>query len=222
MSVLNTEEVRRLYDRIAGSYDVLTLGFRALGFGRHQKRLIEALTLSQGDTVVDLCCGTGINLEPLSEAVGPSGRVIGVDLSEGMLGKARDRAAKAGLGNIEFIQADVQEYDVPTSASAVLSTFGLEIVPGYDDVVKRSAAALPAGGRIGLMGLKHPESWPDWLIKAGVVITAPFGVSREYEDFKPWVSGDTYFMRQTFTEHLAGAAYTYVGEAGLRRVGTPS
>ena len=213
MSVLDTDEVRRLYDRRAGSYDLLELGFRALGFGRHQARLIEGLELLPGDTAVDLCCGTGVNLESLSGAVGEAGRVVAVDLSEGMLGEARKRAGSAGLGNVDFVQADVREFDFPASTRAVLSTFGLEMVPGYEAVVARTYAALPAGGRLGLLGLKQPEGWPDWLIEAGVALTSPFGVSRDYEDFRPWVAADARFERVAYREHLVGAAYSYLGRS---------
>lgn len=213
MSVLDTDEVRRLYDRRAGSYDLLTIGFRALGFGRHQARLIAGLELSPGDTVVDLCCGTGVNLERLSATVEEAGRVVAVDLSEGMLGEARKRAGRAGLGNVDFVQADVREFDFPASTRAVLSTFGLEMVPGYEAVVARTYAALPAGGRLGLLGLKQPEGWPDWLIEAGVALTSPFGVSRDYEDFRPWVAADARFERVAYREHLVGAAYSYLGRS---------
>ncbi|ADM10856.1 methlytransferase, UbiE/COQ5 family protein [Parvularcula bermudensis HTCC2503] len=214
MSVLATDQVRRFYDRRAGSYDLLTIGFRALGFGRHQARLIAGLELSPGDIVVDLCCGTGVNLERLSAAVGEAGRVVAVDLSEGMLGEARKRAGRAGLGNVDFVQADVCEFDFPASTRPVLSTFGLEMVPSYEEVVARTYATLPAGGRLGLLGLKRPEGWPDWLIEAGVALTAPFGVSRDYEDFRPWVAADARFERVAYREHLAGAAYSYVSRSG--------
>ncbi|WP_031556200.1 class I SAM-dependent methyltransferase [Parvularcula oceani] len=213
MSVLDTDEVRRLYDRRAGSYDLLEIGFRALGFGRHQARLIEGLGLSPGDTVVDLCCGTGVNLERLSGAVGEAGTVVAVDLSEGMLREAQTRASQAGLGNIDFVQADVREFNFPAATRAVLSTFGLEMVPGYETVVARTYAALPAGGRLGLLGLKRPEGWPDWLIEAGVALTSPFGVSRDYEDFRPWVAANARFERVAYREYLASAAYSHLGRS---------
>ncbi len=213
MSVLETDEVRRLYDRLGGSYDVLTIGFRALGTERHRAKLIDGLALSPGDTVVDLCCGTGVNLERLSSAVGSSGKVIAVDLSEEILRKACGRSARKGLSNVEFVQADVRAYELPASTRAVLSTFGLEMVPGYEEVVGRADKALPVKGSLGLMGLKHPESWPDWLIEVGVVLTAPFGVSRDYENFRPWVAADACFDRVAFEEHLAGAAYSYLGRS---------
>ena len=122
MGILDAEEVQRLYDRRAGHYDVLTLAFHALGFGRHQEQLVAELGLSEGAVVIDLCCGTGVNLAELSSAVGSRGAVIGVDLSEGMLSEARERVRAAGLANVQLVQADVRDYQLPDEAAAVLST----------------------------------------------------------------------------------------------------
>ena len=212
MAVLNHEQVAALYDRIADRYDLLTLSFRALGFGRYQRRLIGDLGLSAGDTVVDFCCGTGVNFEGLSAAVGPRGQVIGVDLSDGMLAKARERIQSAGLQNVSLIQTDVTDYRLPSDTAAVLSTFGLEMAPTYDDVVRHVADDLSDGGRLGLLGLKHPEGWPEWLVRVGIKATASFGVSSDYEGFTPWLSADEHFRRRAFDQHFIGAAYSYVGE----------
>jgi demethylmenaquinone methyltransferase/2-methoxy-6-polyprenyl-1,4-benzoquinol methylase len=129
-----------------------------------------------------------------------------------MLAEAKERVRAADLANVRLVQADVRDYQLPDEAAAVLSTFGLEMVPAYDEVIERAAERLPTDARIGLLGLKHPESWPGWLVEAGVAATKPFGVSRDYEDFKPWVAADRHFERRSLREHFAGAAYSYVGE----------
>lgn len=212
MAVLDAGEVEELYDRRASTYDTLNGIFRTLGFRRHQKAVIEGLNLGDGDTVVDLCCGTGVNFAQLSQVVSPNGTVVGVDLSEGMLAQAKERARSASLTNVQLVQADVRDYGLPSDTSAVLSTFGLEMVPDYAAVIEKCAQGLGHGGRIGLLGLKHPDNWPDWIIEAGVAVTRPFGVSREYESFTPWVAADRYFEKRMFREHLTGAAYSYVGQ----------
>ena len=58
-----------------------------------------------GESVLEIGCGTGATTVPLAEAVGPRGRVVGVDLSEPMLAGARQRVADSGLGNISLVQA---------------------------------------------------------------------------------------------------------------------
>lgn len=106
----------------------------------------------------------------------------------------------------------MDEYVFPESVDAVISTFGLEMVPEYAAIIERVADALPTNGKIGLLGLKHPANWPDWLIGAGIFLTRPFGVSRDYEGFRPWIAARSFMDEQWFEQYLAGAPYCFVGE----------
>ena len=110
MGVLTKDAAERLYDRIAGVYDWLLMLFRVVGSERWRAKLIENLKLQKGDHVVDLCGGTGINLPLLYRAVGASGKITIVDLSENMLARAREYAAEEGINNVAFVQADVVEF----------------------------------------------------------------------------------------------------------------
>lgn len=211
MGVLNKEEARSLYDNLAGRYDLLLLWLKLFGLERERKRLINALRLEPGDHVVDLCAGTGRNLPLLVDAVGPTGWVTAVDLSEGMLDRARSLAAENGWSNVVCVQADVETYAVPHDTTAVLSTFGLEMVPDYDGVIGRAAATLRPGARLGLMGLKYPEHWPSWLVNSGMALMRPFGVSRDYRDFCPWISAEQHLKATSMTPLAFGAAYRCIG-----------
>jgi SAM-dependent methyltransferase len=81
-----------------------------------RERLTEALTphllaaaaAQPGQRVSDIGCGGGAQTIALSEAVGPSGRVVGFDLSGPLVALAQERAAHAGAGNVDFVVADVQ------------------------------------------------------------------------------------------------------------------
>lgn len=59
MSVLDREQVRELYDEQADNYDASLARFRLFGLRRWQNRLMKGLSLPEGVTVIDLCCGTG-------------------------------------------------------------------------------------------------------------------------------------------------------------------
>ncbi|MEE4540234.1 MAG: UbiE protein, partial [Erythrobacter sp.] len=83
--------------------------------------------------------------------------------------------------------------------------------PDYAAIIERASAALPTGGRMALLGLKHPERWPRWLIEIGIVLTKPFGVAREYEEFRPWLPARKVLREVHFREFLAGCAYEFVG-----------
>ena len=211
-TVLGPEAVRRLYDRLAPVYDQAATAYGLVGGGRYRRRAVEALRLAPGDTAVDLCCGTGANLPLLVEAVGPTGRVVGVDLSPGMLAQARQRVEAAGWENVDLIEADVREFAFPDPVHGVLSTFGIEMVPEHQDVVARAVAALAPGGRIAVGGLRHPERWPEWTVRLGAFVNRPFGVSRAYEEVQPWRSVFAHTQRVSYDEFLLGAAYLAVGE----------
>ncbi len=213
MTILDKLEVQQLYDAHADGYDRSLALFRLLGVHRWRASLIDRLGLSMGDTVVDLCCGTGANFEPLAKTVGETGCVIGVDISPGMLAIAQAKAAKRGLANVQLIECDVESYSLPPRTAAVISTLGLEMVPQYELVVSSLASQLPPDGRLGLLGLKHPENWPRWLIDLSIWMTKRYGVTRDYEQFRPWEAAERHFQMTHFEQHLAGAAYICVATA---------
>ena len=217
--ILGPDAVRTLYDRLAPVYDAVAAGYDLVGAGRFHRRAVRALDLQPGDTAVDLCCGTGVNLPYLVEAVGPTGRVVGVDLSPGMLDRARRRVDDAGWENVELVEADVRAFGFPEPLHGVVSTFGLEMVPEHGAVVARAVAALTAstsrfapGGRIAVGGLRHPERWPEWLVELGALVNRPFGVTRAYEDVQPWRSVEDHASNVRYEESLLGAAYLAVGD----------
>jgi demethylmenaquinone methyltransferase/2-methoxy-6-polyprenyl-1,4-benzoquinol methylase len=210
--ILNRDQTRALYRRLAPIYDLALWGYRLLGVSRHRRQAVEALQLRPGDTVVDMGCGTGLNFPYLHEAVGSEGRIVGVDLSEAMLEKARERADRHGWQNVELVEADLTEYIFPENVGGALGTFALEMVPEYDAVIRRVAGALPTGKRLALFGLKHPERWPEWLVRFGLWLNKPFGVSREYEAFRPWESVRQHMTEVEHQEFYTGAAYLSIGE----------
>lgn len=66
------------------------------------------------------------------------------------------------------------------------------------------------------MGLKHPEGWPEWLIDAGVRLTQRFGVSRDYERFRPWKAADRHLNRVRLEQYLFGTTYLCVAEKAAK------
>ena len=82
---------------------------RALGVGNH----LRVAEIAQGDTVLDLGCGAGIDSILAAHRAGPSGRVIALDFLPEMLARAEEAVAEAGLDNIELLEGDME--DDPTS-----------------------------------------------------------------------------------------------------------
>jgi len=140
--------VADFYGRWAGVYDVLAT--RTPGVRRVRERTVDALALAPGDTVVEMGCGTGANLPFLRERVGGAGRVVGVDLTPGMLSRARRRVERAGWRNVHVARGDATRPPV-ARADAVLGTF---VVGMFDDpaaAVDRWADVVGPGGRIALL-----------------------------------------------------------------------
>lgn len=210
--VLNAREVRKVDGRTAKFYDLALSGHRLLRIDRQRRNVIDKLGLEPGDTVIDLGCGTGANFKALVDAVGPEGRIIGVDLSAAMLDRARRRTDRNEWRNVQLVEADVRGFEIPPETSAVMAAFALEMVPEYDAVIEGIAAKLSGGRRLGLLGVKFPDRWPEWLVALGVRINRPFGVSRDYAEHRPWLSARRHMMEIEFSEMYFGGVYLCVAE----------
>lgn len=166
--VLDKQETRELYRRRARRYDLAMWIYRLCGFriDHYRRQAVAALALRPGDTVVELSCGTGLNFAMLQRLVGPSGRVIGVDLTDAMLFEAKRRVDRAGWSNVELVQSDLAEYTAPDGVGGFLSTLVLTLVPEFDAVIQAASGALRPGGRLAVLDMKFPDGWPEWLVRS--------------------------------------------------------
>ncbi len=102
-----------------------------------------------GDTVVDLGCGAGLDLLLAARRVGPTGRVIGIDMTAEMLEGARASIAEAGLDNAEVRQGLIEELPVDdASVDWVISNCVINLSPEKDRVFAEIARVLKHGGRM--------------------------------------------------------------------------
>jgi ubiquinone/menaquinone biosynthesis C-methylase UbiE len=176
------------YRKKAKHYDITSRFYPAPGYPQRAQRLraIQALGLCAGDSVVDIACGTGLNFPMIEEAIGPDGRIVGVDLTDAMLAQAQDRIETNGWSNISLVQADAADFDFPTEVDAILSTYALSQVPGCADVIAHGAAALSGGGRWVVLDLKVPANTPRWLAHVGTAVVRPFASIDEWILRRPW------------------------------------
>ncbi len=211
---LSKDSIRDLYRKRAGAYDFSANLYYLLGFreAHYRKQAVAALNLKPGDSVVEIGCGTGLNFKYLQQAMGDSGRIIGVDLTNAMLQQAEARIEKHHWHNVELVQGDAARYDFPDNIQGVISSFALTLVPEFESVIQQAYQALAPGGHLVILDLKLPGNWPLWLIKLGVLITRPFGVTLDLAERKPWQVMQKYFPSVTVKQRFGGFAYIAVGE----------
>ncbi len=136
--------------RIVATYTAAADHFDGLPFWHHYGRLtVDRLQLPAGARVVDLCCGTGASALPAAERVGPSGHVLGVDLTPALVQHAAASAAARGLSCAEFAVGDVAAMDLPPgSVDAVVSVFGLFFLDDMAGTLRRAWRWLTPGGQL--------------------------------------------------------------------------
>jgi ubiquinone/menaquinone biosynthesis C-methylase UbiE len=185
-----------LYQQQAKGYDQSGIH----GLDGWRRETIKRLNLKQGDLVVDIGCGTGLNFALLQEAIGPEGRIIGIDLTDAMLEQARLRVAKAGWKNVELMQADATHYQFPTQVDGILSTFALTFIPQAQLVIQNGCQALVPCGRWVVLDMAWPAVWPVWLHH--LLFFLPFsryGITGEVVRRRPWQTVWS-AMRQSLVE----------------------
>jgi SAM-dependent methyltransferase len=102
-----------------------------------------------GDTVLDLGSGAGLDLILAGQAVGPSGRVIGIDMTAAMIERARANVARAGLGNVEIREGQIESLPVEArSIDWVISNCVISLSPDKERVFAEIARVLRPGGEM--------------------------------------------------------------------------
>jgi ubiquinone/menaquinone biosynthesis C-methylase UbiE len=199
------EHLIETYRKKAKHYDTTSRLYPAPGYPQRSQRLqaVRALGLRPGGTVVDLACGTGLNFPLLAKAVGPGGRIVGVDLTDAMLARAHERVKANGWGNVSLVQADAAGFGFPAGVDAILSTYALTQVPECAEVIAHGAAALSAGGRWAVLDLKVPGRTPGWLTRLGTATVRPFASIDQWMMRRPWQA-----IRTAMQEELADFAWT--------------
>jgi ubiquinone/menaquinone biosynthesis C-methylase UbiE len=207
-------ELIDLYRKRAKNYNFSANLYYLLGFreAKCRKLAVESLNLKLGDSVVEIGCGTGLNFGYLRNAVGENGKLTGIDLTDAMLEQAAKRVRRNNWTNVDLVRTDATTFSFPKDISGVISTFALTLIPEYETIIKRASEALGINKRLVILDLKKPDQWPLWIVRLGVLIGKPFGVSLDLAERKPWIVMQKYFSKVTVTEIIGGFVYIAVGE----------
>jgi SAM-dependent methyltransferase len=105
--------------------------------------------LAEGERVLDLGSGAGTDSLIAAQMVGPTGSVIGIDMTPAMLSKARGAAAETGVSNVEFVESEAEHLPFPDgSFDVVISNGVIDLIPDKDAVFAELHRVLSPGGRI--------------------------------------------------------------------------
>ena len=153
-------QVRGMFDRIAGVYDLMNSAMTAGLHHQWRERAVERAEVGPGSDALDVCCGTGDLALALRRRIGPDGRVVGCDFSDPMLELARRKSGEEGLP-VEFGWADALELPYgDRSFDAVTIGFGARNLADLGLGISEMARVLRPGGRLVILEITRPNREP--------------------------------------------------------------
>jgi ubiquinone/menaquinone biosynthesis C-methylase UbiE len=165
MVVATKPMIEELFDGAATRYDCEGPSI----FQQWGARLVELLGFVGSERVLDVATGKGAVLVPAAQQVGKFGRVVGVDLSQGMLEEAEDAARQVGLDNFELYKMDAEHLEFRDGIfDAVTCAFSLFFFPALGVALREMRRVLKAGGKFGAttFSATPPPFDPGWRIFA--------------------------------------------------------
>ena len=153
---LSEPQVRAMFDRIAGFYDVMNSVMTAGLHHRWRARAADLAALGPGDSALDVACGTGDLAIELARRVAPGGTVVGSDFSEEMLARARAKAPELRWewGNALELPYDDGDFDASTVG------FGARNFSDLDRGLAEMARVVKPGGRVVVLEITTPRRPP--------------------------------------------------------------
>jgi demethylmenaquinone methyltransferase / 2-methoxy-6-polyprenyl-1,4-benzoquinol methylase len=151
---LQPERVRDMFDRISPSYDRMNLLMSMGCDGRWRRLGVRASGAAPGDAALDVCCGTGDFAVELRRAVGPSGRVVGLDFSPQMLAMARRKSSA-----VEWLQGDALALPFSDGEFAAACVgFGVRNLSDHRGGFAEMARVVRLGGRVVCLEMSTPPA----------------------------------------------------------------
>jgi ubiquinone/menaquinone biosynthesis C-methylase UbiE len=213
----NDEAIRAwdgpLYDRFVRFRKVVTDGL-----GAHGEEALRLHPPLPGHRVLDIGCGFGDTTRRIAELVGPDGEAVGVDAAPRFIEDAIREAAEAGVPNVRFVVADVQETVAGEERfDAAFSRFGTMFFAGPVTALRNVRRSLVPGGQL-VMVVWRRRIDNDWLYRAQTIVEEIVARPEEYDE--PTCGPGPFSMADadTTSEILLHAGFT---DVALRRCDIP-
>jgi len=154
-----------------------------LGLGCGNPQAIAGLRV--GETVLDLGSGGGFDCFLAARQVGPTGRVIGVDMTPQMVTKARASARQAGMVNVDFRLGEIEHLPVlDASVDVVLSNCVINLSPSKAEVIREAFRVLRPGGRLAIADVVATSPLPERFLGIEAALTGCAGGAAQVGDLE--------------------------------------
>lgn len=204
--MIDVDRVRDKYRRNVRLFDLLGRRLRVL-----RGAAVRRLDLRAGDVVLDLGCGTGLSFEALEAAIGPGGRIIGIEISPHMLERAHEKTQRLGWRNVTLIEANAEDVGLrPECLDGVLCFYTHDIM-GSRSALERAVRALRVGRRAVAAGGKRASGVRGLLLNPVILAYAIPFVTTLSETRRPWRRLEELIGPLDVEERLWGSAYVACG-----------
>ena len=146
-----------MFDDISPHYDFLN-HFLSLGIDIYwRKKFTRKLDIQDGDTILDVACGTGdVGFEILKKH---SVSITGIDLSQKMIELAQEKASKRNLDKITFLQGDAENLPInDNSVDCLTISYGFRNISNYETALSEFHRVIKPGGKLGILEFSEPKS----------------------------------------------------------------
>ncbi|HZY61929.1 MAG: SAM-dependent methyltransferase [Acidobacteriales bacterium 59-55] len=141
--------------------------------------------IKRGEVVVDLGSGGGLDVFLASKMVGLEGRAIGIDMTPGMIERARVNAKAGGYTNVEFYQSTIDQIPLPdASVDCIISNCVLNLAPDKPAVFREIARVLKPGGRVAVSDIALKYELPEAVAQSMAAYVGCIAGAIKIEDYR--------------------------------------